>query len=83
MKKTINELKKDLIKNGFEIYTLNQLENDEDYDMVNELKEEKANICLSLSVIARQWFFTSFESMFAYFNEGNQVGYDNCSICLR
>lgn len=75
MKVTIKDLK----KNGFEVYSYEELNVTEDGEILDEMDRVGADILLSNPSKARYWFFEDEESMLKYFENGGKVDYNNHS----
>lgn len=76
MKVTIEDLK----KNGFEVYSYEEIMEQnvlEDEEILDEMDRVGADILLSNPSMARYWFFEDEESMLMYFKNGGKVSVDN------
>lgn len=77
MKVTIEDLK----KNGFEIYSYEELIKQNtptrDEKILDEMDRIGADIILANPSIARYWFFEDEDSMLKYFENGGRVSVDN------
>lgn len=77
---TKDELLKDLEKEGFEFYTLeDEKQIEADAEIVEVMQNIKCNILLSLPSMARIWYFTDLDAVYKYFNNGGKVGFHNAS----
>ena len=73
-----DELLKDLEKEGFEFYTLEDEKKIEaDKEIVDAMQKLNCNILLSLPRIARFWYFKDLDAVYNYFANGGKVGFDN------
>lgn len=78
MKVTIEDLK----KNGFEVYSYEEIMEQnvpEDEEILDEMDMVGADILLSNPSMARYWFFEDKDSMLKYFENGGKVGFENHS----
>lgn len=76
MKVTIEDLK----KNGFEVYSYEEIIEQNvlaDEEILDEMDRVGADILLSNPSMARYWFFEDEESMLKYFKNGGEVSIDN------
>lgn len=76
MKVTIEDLK----KNGFEVYSYEEITEQNvlaDEEILDEMDMVGANILLSNPHMARHWFFEDENSMLKYFENGGRVSVDN------
>lgn len=76
MKVTIEDLK----KNGFEVYSYEEIMEQNvlaDEEILDEMDKVGADILLSNTSMARYWFFEDEESMLKYFKNGGKVSIDN------
>lgn len=82
MKLTIEDLK----KNGFEVYSYEEIMEQnvpENEEILDEMDKVGADILLSNPSMARYWFFKDNDSILKYFGNGGKVGFENHSQLIE
>lgn len=86
--KTKFDYYKDLLNNGFEIYSREDVEkyatkDNGDLDLVDFMKSKNANCLISLPAYARFWIFTDVDTLIEYVSNGNILDVKHCYAFVK